>query len=180
MKFLNIANQKGLIEDVIVHRLKVNRDDRGVLVETLKSNWEELYGNHRPFTQTYYSITIPGTARDEKLWHVHKFQEDRFIVISGDLVIALYDNRKDKSTYKTLNLFTMGEKEGDDGQYLLLVPPDVCHGYCVVSSKSAIMLNFPTHLYNPDDEGRIPLIEIGAILDDGSLFSWKKVLAEFK
>lgn len=180
MKLLNLSNLEYIIDDVIVHPLKVFRDERGLLVESLKSSWEEVYSNHRPFSQNYYSITEPGQARDKDTWHVHEFQEDRFVVIAGDIVIALYDNRPDKRSYKTLNLFKMGETNGDDGQYLLLIPAKVLHGFCVVGKKNAIITNFPTRLYNPDDEGRIKHSEISVEFHDGTPFTWEKIIKELK
>lgn len=178
--FITLDNQKNLIEEVILYPLKVNRDKRGVLVETLKATWAEVYSNKRPFAQNYYSITEPGIARDKDLWHVHKLQEDRFVVISGDIVVALFDYRKTKKTYKMLNLFKMGEANGDSGQYLLLIPMGVMHGFCVVSEKPAVLLNFPTRLYDPNDEGRIPHLEANAIFSDGASFSWEKIISSFR
>ena len=53
-----------LIQDVIIHPLKVNRDPRGILVEIMKTDWRDIYSKEKlPFAQTYYSITESGTAR---------------------------------------------------------------------------------------------------------------------
>lgn len=179
MEFLNLKKQKDLIADVVLYPLKVNRDSRGILVETLKTNWPEVFGENRPFTQNYYSMTDSGVARDENVWHHHPRQEDRFVVIQGQIVVAIYDWRKESSTYGRLNLFRMGESEGDDGQYLLLIPKDTLHGFCVISPKPAALLNFPTFLYNPEEEGRTPYLEVGVKFPDGNPFSWDLVRKEF-
>ncbi len=176
---LDLKNQNNLIADVICYPLKVNRDASGILVETLKTNWSEVFGNERPFAQNYYSLTPSGTARDENVWHQHPNQEDRFVVIQGDIVVAIYDWRKESQTYGKLNLFKMGESEGDDGQYLLLIPKNTLHGFCVISKKSALLLNFPTLLYNPQEEGRISHQEAEVKTDDGTLFTWEKVRKSF-
>lgn len=180
MELTTLKNQKDLIYDVVAYPLKVNRDSRGILVETLKTNWSEVFGPNRPFAQSYYSITKAGVARDEDVWHRHPHQEDRFVVIQGDIVVAIYDWRKESSTYGKLNLFKMGESEGEDGQYLLLIPRNTLHGFCVVSKKTAILLNFPTLLYNPKEEGRISHQEAGVKFPDGELFSWEAVRKEFQ
>lgn len=179
MEFLNLKKQKDIIADVVLYPLKVNRDSRGILVETLKTNWPEVFGQARSFAQSYYSITPPGVTRDEDAWHYHPHQEDRFIVVQGDIVVAIYDWRKESSTYGRLNLFGMGESEGDDGQYLLLIPKDTLHGFCVISPKSAVLLNFPTFLYNPEEEGRVSHLEVGVKFSDGNPFSWDLVRKEF-
>jgi len=164
-----------LIQGVVVYPLKVNRDERGVLVESLKINWHEVFDSRlRPFAQCYYSITEPGVARDADRWHFHPTkQEDRFVVVKGDILVALYDWRKDSRTYGTLNLFPMGESQKDDGQYLLLIPINVLHCFKNIGKKEAILLNFPTKLYDPKEEGRIPFTEVK--FSDGTTFDWSLI-----
>lgn len=176
LPILNLENQSGLIRDVYLHPLKVNRDESGILVETLKTTWpKEIYHPQlRPFAQQYYSITPPGLARDEDRWHLHKLQEDRFLCPRGDVVVALYDGRQSSPTFRTLNLFELGEGQGDDGQYILLIPKEVLHGFMAVGEDSALLLNFPTQLYNKEDEGRIPYDEVDAKVD-WQKFSWDLV-----
>src|SRR3990172_1364160 len=175
----DLKNQNNLIADVVLYPLKVNRDASGILVETLKTDWPEVFGKDRPFAQSYYSLTPSGMARDEDTWHQHPNQEDRFVLIQGDIVVAIYDWRKESPTFGKLNLFKMGETEGDVGQYLLLIPKNTLHGFCVVSQKSALLLNFPTLLYNPAEEGRISYKEVEAKLSDGTDFNWDLVKREF-
>lgn len=180
MEFLDLTNQQGKIDGVILFPLKVNRDKRGILVETLKTNWPEIFSKDRPFSQTYFSITESGAARDENLWHCHPTkQEDRFVAISGDIIVALYDWRRESQTFGVLNLFKMGEANGDNGQYLLLIPKNVLHGFCVISKKSATLLNYPTTLYDKSEEGRIPHNQVKIKLPDGQDFSWQLIRKEF-
>lgn len=181
INFLNLNNQKYLINEVILFPLTVHRDQRGILVETLTINWQAVYSQSRPFIQNYFSVTQSGVARDEDLWHVHPTkQEDRFVVIAGDIIIAAYDWRKESQTFGVLNLFKMGEANGDNGQYLLLIPKNVLHGFCVVSKKPATLLNYPTALYDKKEEGRIPFEKVKAKLSDGRIFYWDLVRKEVK
>jgi dTDP-4-dehydrorhamnose 3,5-epimerase len=162
-----------LIADVVARHLQVNRDPRGVLVETLKADWPDCYdAEGRPFAQTYYSVTEPWVARDEDRWHVHEVQSDRFVVPSGDVALALYDARDDSPTRGRLNLFRLGQGGGDEGQYLVLIPPRVLHGFMVIGPGPALLLNYPTRLYDPADEGRVPFAEADARMADGRVFSW--------
>jgi len=122
----------------------------------------------------YYSITDPGVSRDIDRWHYHPGgQQDRFGVILGSIVVAIYDLRDNSPTKGRLNLFSMGEINGDDGQYLLMVPPQTLHGFVVTGSKPATLFNYPTRLYDPEQEVRIPFDE--AKLPDGQIFSWDEV-----
>jgi len=161
-----------LIKDVLLYPLKVNRDDSGILVETLRKDWPEVYGQDREFFMQYYSITPSNVARDESVWHYHPNQEDRFIVAQGEIVAAVVDNREGSPTNGLSNLFYM---RSDVDPYILLIPKRTLHGFMVVSKQSAVLLNFPTSLYNPKEEERIPYSEALMKLPNGSLFNWNIV-----
>ena len=174
--FTNPDDKTKHIHEVVVRRLTVNRDNRGILVETLRADWTDLFDSEeRPFAQTYYSVTEPNVARDENEWHVHERQEDRFVVLSGEMVIGLHDPRPDSPTRGTINLFRMGDSLGDDGQFAVLIPRLVHHGFVVGPNRPAVLTNFPTRIYDPNDEGRVPFDQVGALMPDGSLFSWNLV-----
>ncbi len=167
------TDSTALIVDVVVRPLIVNRDPRGILVETLKVTWTDCYDDERwPFAQTYYSVTEPWVARDEDRWHVHEHQSDRFVVPSGNVVVALYDPRPESPTRGRVNLLRLGEANGDSGQILVLIPPRVLHGFIVLGPEPALLMNYPTRLYDRADEGRVPIEGSGARLDDGREFSW--------
>jgi len=166
-----------LIESILLYPLKVNRDKSGVLVETLRKDWKNIYGKRREFFMQYYSVTASGVARDEDVWHYHpNIQEDRFLVAQGAIVTAVADNRPNSKTFGLLNLFYM---EANKDSYILLIPKQTLHGFMVVSRESAVLLNFPTALYNPREEVRIPYSEAKIKLHDGRIFSWDLVRKEF-
>ncbi len=174
MEFISLKNEKtsNIIKDVLLYPLKINKDESGVLVETLRKDWPEIYGPDREFFMQYYSITPSNAARDENVWHYHPNQEDRFIVAQGEIVTAIADYRKDSPTFGLLNLFYM---QSQIDPYILLIPKRTLHGFMVVSKAPAVLLNFPTSLYNPKEEERIPYSEALVKLPDGSLFSWNIV-----
>lgn len=179
IELIDLKNKENvkLIKDVIVYPLKVNRDGSGILVETLRRDWKDIYGKGREFSMQYYSVTDSGVARDEDVWHYHPNQEDRFIVVQGEIITAVADNREDSETLGLLNLFYM---QADQDPYILLIPKKTLHGFMVVSKTSAVLLNFPTSLYNPKEEKRVPYSEAQIILPDGNTFSWELVRKEFK
>ena len=175
MEFITLKNKDNfkLIQDVLIYPLKVNKDESGILVETLRRDWPEIYGKDREFFMQYFSITNSKVARDENVWHYHStVQEDRFLVASGEIVVAVADNRENSSTNGLLNLFHMNYQVDP---YILLIPKKTLHGFMVISKEPAILLNFPTALYNPKEEGRISYEEANIKLSDGSLFKWETV-----
>ncbi len=58
---------------------------------------------------------------------------------------------------------------------MVLIPRKTLHGFMVVSREPAILINFPTALYNPQEEGRIPYQEANVKMSDGTPFSWDYV-----
>ena len=182
LTFLTFKNQKGLIDDVVLHKLTNHRDKRGLLVETMRDDWVDVF--RRPnlqFGQSYYSVTQPGFARDEDKWHVHPTkQTDRFVIVGGSAVVALYDRREDAKTKGALNLFVMGDVNEDDNQYLLLIPKNELHAFCAVGQKPCCLISFPDKIYDPSEEGRIPFSEAGVCFPDGTSFSWNVIREQFR
>jgi len=178
MEFITLANKDSinLVEDVLMYPLKVNRDESGILVETLRSDWREIYGKNRQFAMQYFSVTESGIARDEKVWHFHPQQEDRFVVAQGEIITAVADNRQGSETFGLLNLFHM---KATADPYILLIPKGTLHGFLVVSHTSAVLLNFPTSLYDAREEQRIPYDRAKIKNDEGSLFTWDQIRSKF-
>lgn len=164
-----------LIQGVVLHPLKVNRDQRGHLTEALRSDWTDVLGDDLPFAQMYFSQTLPAVARDEDQWHVHAEQHDRFAIVSGAAVVALADLRPESPTFPALQLFRLAGPDSEGMQALLLVPPRVLHCFLALAPAGALLVNFPTRLYNPRDEGRIPFLDAGVRLASGENFSWDLV-----
>lgn len=180
MEFITLSNKNSvkLVKDVLLYPLRVNKDDSGILVETLRTDWKEIYGRGREFAMQYYSTTSPGLARDENIWHCHPtMQEDRFLVIAGEIVVAIADPRESSPTNGLLNLFYM---QAENDPYILLIPKQTLHGFMVVSSTPATLLNFPTSLYNQKEEERISYKKAGIKLPNGTLFNWDLVRSFYK
>lgn len=153
--YINLKHQQNLIEGVVLRKLILNKDSSGSLVETLRIDWPDVYNRtNLKFAMQYLSVTPPGLARDETMWHAHKYQKDRFICISGRIVTAIFDNRQNSKTNGRLNLYLMGP-EDENEMYMVIIPEETYHGFLVISETPGFLLNYPTELYNPDDEGRI-------------------------
>lgn len=136
-----------MIEGVKQKKLKIIPDERGRLMELLRSD-EELFIQ---FGQVYMTTAYPGVVKG---WHYHKKQIDNFIVIKGMVKLVLYDNRDDSPTKGEINEFFVGE----DNPLLVQIPPMVLHGFKCISQEEAICINCPTEAYNylQPDEYRIP------------------------
>ncbi|MFH1586823.1 MAG: dTDP-4-dehydrorhamnose 3,5-epimerase family protein [Candidatus Diapherotrites archaeon] len=137
-----------MIEGVEIKELKVVKDDRGYLMEMMRSD-DSFF---RQFGQVYLSVCNPGIVKG---FHYHKKQWDRFVIVKGNAKIVLYDGREDSPTYKEINEFEIGEKN----PILLVIPPYVYHAMTPAKDDEPIYLvNTPTEKYNYDepDEHRAP------------------------
>ena len=167
--YLDLNNQKDLIEGVILRKLVIHKDGSGTLVETLRRDWNDVFDEKElNFAMQYISVTPPGEIRDSDKWHVHKSQKDRFICVSGKIVTALYDPREGSKTKNALNLFLMGPEKKEE-MLMVVIPQDVYHGFMVVSKEPGYLLNFPTQLYTGEDEGRI----------ENSQLDWRQIANDF-
>ena len=168
-QYITLSNQKNLIDGVILRKLIIHKDPTGSLVETLRTDWSDVFNQHDlSFSMQYLSVTPSGVVRDEDQWHVHQHQIDRFICISGRIVTSIYDPRENSKTKDQLNLFLMGP-EKDEEMFMVVIPEDTYHGFMVVSKGAGYLLNFPTKLYSLEDEGRV----------ENTHLNWQKVKNDF-
>lgn len=132
-----------MIEGVKTKKLRVIPDERGRLMEILRSD-DELFER---FGQVYMTTTYPGVV---KAWHLHRKQTDNVACIQGMIKLALYDSRKESSTYGEVNQFYLGIHN----PMLIQIPAGVYHGWMAVSREEAVVVNIPTEVYNyenPDE-----------------------------
>lgn len=129
-----------MINGVITKQLKVIPDERGRLMEILRSD-EPIF---KKFGQLYITTAYPGVVKG---WHYHKMQTDHFVVVKGMMKVVLYDDRAGNPTHNEVNEFFMGEHN----QILLTIPPFVVHGFKCISETEAMVINIPTEAYNHDE-----------------------------
>ena len=136
-----------MIEGVMVRELRMIPDERGYLMEMLRSDWPEF----ERFGQVYVTAVYPGVVKG---WHYHKIQTDHFICVHGTAKVVLYDGREGSPTHGEVNEFFLGWQR----PRLLKIPPGVLHGFKGISSEMALIVNVPTELYNygEPDEYRLP------------------------
>jgi dTDP-4-dehydrorhamnose 3,5-epimerase len=115
-------------------------DHRGSLLEVVDTRhpfWRE------PIVWAYRVTVRPGRIKG---WGMHKLQTDRYFVTSGRLRVVLYDGRTDSATYERFAEFQFT----DETPGLLLIPPGVWHADQNTGDRDAVVVNFPTRVFNPD------------------------------
>jgi dTDP-4-dehydrorhamnose 3,5-epimerase len=132
-----------MIEGIKLKKLKVIPDERGRLMEILRSD-DEFFTK---FGQLYITTAYPGVV---KAWHYHKKQTDNFCVVTGMMKIVVYDERDGSPTKGEMNEFFIGEHN----PCLLQIAKGLWHGFKCISETEAICINCPTEIYNhkePDE-----------------------------
>ena len=136
-----------MIERVIVQQLRLIADERGWLMEVLRSDWDLF----EQFAQAYVTAAYPRVV---KAWHMHRGQIDNIACVRGMVKLVLCDGRKNSKTRGEINEFVIGEKN----PLLVKIPAEVWHGFKNIGEEIVIVVNLPTSLYNykNPDEQRLP------------------------
>ena len=136
-----------MIEGIKTKKLKMAVDERGRLMEILRSDDNEFI----KFGQVYITTNNPGVV---KAWHLHKVQIDYVACVKGTIKLAIHDPRDGSPTRGQTDEFIIGEHN----PVLVVIPPGVYHGWMNIGDTESIVVNAPTEVYNYDkpDEFRLP------------------------
>lgn len=136
-----------MIQDVRTKKLNVLPDERGRVMEILRSD-DELFVQ---FGQIYLTTTYPQVV---KAWHLHRRQTDTIATVQGMTKVVLYDGREDSPTRGEINEFFIGQHN----PMLIQIPPGVYHGWKCIGREEAMVINCPSEVYRPEspDEYRLP------------------------
>ena len=145
--YVETTNMTPLIDGVRTKTLRLIPDERGWLMEILRSDDPDYF---QKFGQVYVSATYPGVV---KAWHYHKHQIDNFACVSGMVKLVLVDTREDSPTKGAINEFFLGTQNPT----LVQVPNLVYHGWKCISTEVSTVVNVPTEPYRYDvpDEYRL-------------------------
>ena len=135
-----------MINGVEIKELKTFNDDRGFFREIIRVT-DDFFADQ--FGQWSHSLVFDGVI---KAWHFHRIQTDWWYIVSGVLRIGLCDLREESDTYKQTMDFLMGDLQP---ARVLKIPPGIAHG-CKTVQGPVHLFYLTSHVYNPDDEIRIP------------------------
>ena len=109
----------------------------GHVTEVARANWEII---DKPIVQVHITTTFPGRVR---AWGLHPLGTDRLFVVSGLVKLAVFDGRKGSPTFRQLSEFVVSEKNPG----LLIVPPNLYHGWKNIGTTEAVIINMPSRPY---------------------------------
>jgi dTDP-4-dehydrorhamnose 3,5-epimerase len=135
-----------MIRGVQTKSLVRHPDERGYFEEIIRKS-DEFFAEG--FGQLSHTFMARGVV---KAWHIHTTQVDWWFCLTGKVKAVLYDTRKDSSTYKELNEFTLGDAPDN---IVLKIPAGVAHGMKILVGPCHFV--YATNAtYDPKEEGRIP------------------------
>jgi dTDP-4-dehydrorhamnose 3,5-epimerase len=112
--------------------------DDGHVTEVARAGWEVL-GN--PLVQVHVTTTFAGRIR---AWGLHPQGSDRLFVVSGLVRFVVFDGRKESPTVGRHDVFVVSDKNPG----LLVVPPNLYHGWKNIGPSEAIIINMPDRVYD--------------------------------
>jgi dTDP-4-dehydrorhamnose 3,5-epimerase len=134
-----------MIDGVKLIELITYDDDRGFFREIFR--FPEKFDNIA-VGQLSHSL-VKGDVI--KAWHGHVYQSQWNYVVSGQIKVVLYDDRKESATYKETMVFVT---EDDTEPLAYFFPPGVLHGYkCLKGPMQIIYVT--SGVYDLDNEIRM-------------------------
>ena len=141
-----------MIDGVKIINLTTHGDERGF--------FREIFRFPKQFKglsvgQLSHSMVKQGII---KAWHGHVYQSQWNYVVSGQIKVALYDDRKDSSTYKKTIEFVAGDEVESIAYFF---PLGILHGYkCIQGPMHIIYVT--SGVYDLEDEIRKSNKELNA------------------
>jgi len=133
-----------LIDGVSFRRAPTVSHRDGHLAEAFRADW---CITDAPIVQVNVTVTFPGKTR---AWGLHRSTVDRLFAATGSLCIVCYDGRHGSPTFGRVNEFMLGGRN----QGLVVIPPDVFHGWKNIGQDEATIVSLPSQLYDHDGPDR--------------------------
>lgn len=145
----NQRAQRVDIEGVLLNQTAVIGDDRGVILELIDLR-QDYWKDGVPYL--YMGTCRPGRAKG---WGMHEAHTDRYMVLAGEMLLVLFDDRDDSPTRGVVQEFYLTR----DGLNQLCIPPGVWHAHLNVGQSDLIFANAPSEPFQHSgpDKWRLPL-----------------------
>ena len=122
-------------------------DHRGRVFEIYAGNSEHWV---EPLTYCYAFTVRPGQTKG---WGLHEKKNDRYTLITGEVMVVLYDARVDSPTHGLVQKVVLTA----EGIRQLVIPSGVWHSSVCLSDHEAYLINHPTAVYHHSAPDRLLL-----------------------
>lgn len=134
---------------VVTRDLITHVDERGTVFEMFDLRWK---WHVDPLVFAYTFSIRPGMIKG---WGMHKLHDDRYCILSGELLLVLFDDRSDSPTRGLVAKIVLSEYR----RQLINIPAGIWHANQNIGGKDVVVVNFPTAPYDHahPDKYRLPL-----------------------
>ena len=100
-----------------------------------------------------YAYQFSVRPRQMKGWGLHERKLDRYTIISGEVLLFLWDDRAESPTRGVVQKVVMSDR----GTRQVTIPIGVWHLSVNLNEEEARLVNFPTEVYHHDAPDRLLL-----------------------
>ena len=138
-----------LTEGVSFHEVPTHVDQRGSVVELYDPRWN---WHPDPLVFAHCFTVRPGYVKG---WGLHATHEDRYFLLSGEMLLVLFDPRPASSTCGEVCEIVLSEYN----RRILNIPRHVWHAEQNIGSRDAVVIDFPTapYMHENPDKFRLPI-----------------------
>ncbi len=122
-------------------------DHRGTVFEIFEGDMEFWV---TPIVYAYQFSVRPGLIKG---WGLHEHKIDRYTLISGEVMVVMYDPRPESPTHGVVQKVYLSDR----GERQLVIPSNVWHLSVNLADTEARLINFPTEVYNHEAPDRLLL-----------------------
>ncbi|MFM8531086.1 MAG: dTDP-4-dehydrorhamnose 3,5-epimerase family protein [Ilumatobacteraceae bacterium] len=119
----------------------------GTLTEIARRSWTEV---DQDIVHVHVTSTLPGRIR---AWGLHQRSTDRLVAVKGLVSFVVFDGRIDSPTRGALNEFKLSDRNPG----LIVIPPNLYHGWKNIGTDEAFVINMPTSAYDYDSPDALDL-----------------------
>lgn len=142
------ASLASVIDGVVTNAPVNHVDHRGRVFEVYPGGTSEFWKD-----PVVYCYTFTVRAQQTKGWGLHEFKDDRYTLISGEVLTVLFDARLDSPTHGLVQKVHLSGQ----GVRQLLIPKGVWHVNLNVSTQESFLINHPTQVYEHGKPDRLLL-----------------------
>ena len=122
-------------------------DHRGRVFEIYSGQSEHW---SKPLVYSYAFTVRPNQIKG---WGLHEHKDDRYTLITGEVLTILYDSRMDSPTKGLVQKVVLSP----EGNRQLLIPTGVWHMNICLGTSEAFLVNHPTEVYDHGAPDRLLL-----------------------
>ena len=136
--------KKNSIHDVRMIPLKQIPDHRGKVMHMLRVDDPHF----EKFGEIYFSTANPGVVKG---WHLHTKMTLNYAVVSGKILLVLFDERENSPSKGVVQEITLSPEH----YFLVQIPAFIWNGFKGMASEPSIVANCSTHPHDPNEIQRI-------------------------